>query len=230
MFSGVEAEFNGGVLRGSVVYTPAMSRSALATTVLAPLTRPALAVTTLAVTTLAMTVLALTAGCASPEEPASLGGPPLTADLVPLEGPVARFGAVRGELTIRIEPVGADAATWFIGGGTKDRESRLDVRREDGRVLFSPAPGRTVEIVRVGARPGATWESSGARIRFEGWERVETPAGVFDAARVRTQTLTAGYPEIETWWFAPGVGVVRYGQSKNVEASEMFEFSMQRLE
>ena len=65
------------------------------------------------------------------------------------------------------------------------------------------------ELVRFGASPGDEWVSEQGTVRFEGWERVEVPSGVYDAARISTHAGTKDVPRVDTWWLAPDVGMVQ---------------------
>ena len=90
----------------------------------------------------------------------------------------------------------------------------MDWRRAGDDILLSDGPDRWVIMLRIGAVPGTSWNSSGRVIRFDGWERVSTPAGQFDAVRITSSAVTSDLEESETWWFSPGEGLVRLAQDK----------------
>jgi len=164
----------------------------------------------------AVLLAAAAAGCAQTASrgvaPRPAGdGPAMSADLVPftassvefVQRPAARVG-------VRTEPTAGGAVLQIEGAGGGVR--RIDLTRTPTGITFSGGPGWAVELVRVGAPPGATWSSGGQEVVFDGWERVETGGGLFDAARVRTTGGSDDLPVEEAWWFAPGVGLVRYRQ------------------
>ena len=83
-----------------------------------------------------------------------------------------------------------------------------------GKTAFEPP--RT--ILELPLRPGASWRWSGTGrggIRIEessevlASERIETPAGRFDAAKVVTHIEQGGAHATKTSWYAPGIGLVR---------------------
>lgn len=151
----------------------------------------------------------VTAGCAglSVAAPASA----LSAELFPLGPSTASYAMRQGELRpMRIEPTPAGAAM-FLGGGRVDR--RVDVERTATGLAFRGGPESSTEILRFGARSGESWQSGASLVRFEGWERIEVPAGVFDAARITTSIPGQEPPHDETWWFAPDAGLVRLRSS-----------------
>ena len=113
-------------------------------------------------------------------------------------------------------------AMWISGDGLSTR--RLDWVRDGGSIWCSDGPDRRVEFLRLGAVPGTSWTSSGRTLRFDGWERVETAGGTFDAARVSSTVEVPPYVEVETWWFAPGEGLVRM----RVDKSDLYSMEMSR--
>jgi hypothetical protein len=100
----------------------------------------------------------------------------------------------------------------------------LEWRREGEQILLSDGPDRWVAMLKIGAQPGAVWTSSGRTIRFDGWERVQTPSGDYDAVRITSAATTKDLEESETWWFAPGVGLVKLSQNKG----DLFQTEMWR--
>jgi len=178
-------------------YTRAMRLPALATLLLAALVGAACA----------------TGDGASGDVAGDPSGSPLTVDVFPFSAPPGTFATPQGGLVgIRLEPQGADATRMWITGDFPQR--RIDWRKQDGAIVLSDGPDRAIELLRIGARPGASWSSSGQRISFAGWERVETPAGTWDAVRVSAVSGIEGLRVVETWWFAREVGLVRYAQDK----------------
>jgi hypothetical protein len=146
------------------------------------------------------------------EDPLPVGGA-LPADALPFAASEASFTTREGEVReVTTAPTEIGMRMTITSEGTL--LGNLDWRREGAGILLSDGPDRWVEMLRVGAEPGATWVSSGRTIRFDGWERVKTPAGQFDAVRVTTSSVTKDLEESETWWFAPGTGLVRLTQNK----------------
>jgi hypothetical protein len=163
----------------------------------------------------ALLVLAGCAGGAPSSSPPDSGTPraeaPLSAELFPFAASTAGFadqkdGAAR---TLRVEPA-ADGVTARLVLEVPGVASRvMTATRRGGSVFFSGGVDVGTELLRGGAAPGAAWESDGRRVRFDGWERLTLPAGTYDAARISARRGPTGLEEVETWWFAPGVGLVR---------------------
>jgi hypothetical protein len=153
----------------------------------------------------------LLAGCAGAAVVTETSGDPLSPDLFPFDAPPAPFadGKDPAPRTLRVER-GSDASTSrlvFEAPGGPPRELRV-VRRGDS-LFFSNDLEMGTELLRGGALPGDAWESDGRRIRFDGWDRVTSPARTYDAAKITARRGPAGLEEVETWWFAKGVGLVR---------------------
>ncbi len=150
------------------------------------------------------------AGCTSPPAGESAYRAVLSADLCPLTASTAGFVEMKDSSarTLRVEPLEDDAARLVLDvPGAPPREIR--VARRDGSVFFAGSIGPGTEILRLGAAPGDTWESDGRRVTFEGWERLPLPGATYDAARISARRGPAGLEQVETWWFARGVGLVR---------------------
>jgi hypothetical protein len=153
------------------------------------------------------------AGCAgakgggggSPDAPA------LSGDLFPFTASSASFVDVRGSTarTVRVEPDASDGSARLVLEAGEGPARELRVTRRDGSLFFSGEIGEGTELIRAGAHAGDEWESGGRRVRFDGWERVTLPAANYDAARITARRGPAGMQQVETWWFAPGVGLVR---------------------
>ena len=160
--------------------------------------------------------LLLSVGCASDASPfvapsQAGGGPALTADLVPFEASSATFlQRPAGSVVVRTEPTADGARLLIEGVGAPGR--RMDLSRVDAAIVFSAGPGRSIELLRLGATPGERWLSGATEVVFDGWERVETGDAVYDAARIRTVGGAGDLRVEDAWWFAPGVGLVRYRQ------------------
>lgn len=153
-----------------------------------------------------LVLAAAAAACASPDGGGS--GAPLGEDLFPLAPRTSVFVLSRGpERTIRVETTDTGAVLWVEGGV---RPMRMDVRREPGGFVVSSGPNAETEVVRFGAKPGAEWGSSERKVRFDGWERLVLPGGTYDAARIRVMWGPDSLASVETWWFAPGTGLVRW--------------------
>jgi len=85
----------------------------------------------------------------------------------------------------------------------------MHVTRRDASLWFSSDINLGTELIRAGAAPGDAWESAGRRVRFEGWENVPIGGTGVEAARITARRGPAGLEQVETWWFARGVGLVR---------------------
>jgi len=134
-------------------------------------------------------------------------------DAFPFTASTAVFATREGEVRELHMALTATGARTTITDGVSPL-GHYDWSRVGADVLLSDGPDRSIAMLRVGAQPGASWVSSGRTITFDGWERVATPAGSYDAVRITSSTVTKGVVESETWWFAPGVGLVRLTQNK----------------
>ena len=144
--------------------------------------------------------------------PAPVAGA-LPAEVLPFASSEAGFSTREGEVRdVRTEPTASGMRMTITSGGSL--LGYLDWRREGESILLSDGPDRWIEMMRVGARPGDSWTSSGRTVRFDGWERVKTPVGDYDAVRITTSATTKDLEESETWWFAPGTGLIRLAQNK----------------
>ena len=149
----------------------------------------------------------------------------MSAALLPFTPSEVRFvQQPRGVVTLRTAPAGDGGALYIEGKGAEGR--RIDVTRTTTGYVFGAGPGQGVELLRFAATPGTRWTSGATEVVFDGWERVETPAAVHDAARVRTVSGTSGLEVREAWWFAPDVGLVRYVQDN----AGLFAMEMVRAE
>lgn len=188
-------------------------------------------VQSLAAAALALALAAATAGCASsgPEPTTSVPANgaktapserALSDDLFPCDARSSPFVlAGGGACALRVEPSDGGAVLWMERGAAR---RRMDVLRTGEGFVFSGGPGTETELIRFGAAPGAEWTSGAARVRFDGWERLTLPGGTFDAARIRSVSGPASLEVVETWWFAPGAGLVRLRSDKGgVFAEEM---------
>lgn len=118
------------------------------------------------------------------------------------------YQMTRGERrTLRVAIGAPGSATLWIEGGRSPQ--RLEIAQSPFGISFSGEPGAETELIRFGALPGTTWTSGETQVLFDGWERIEVPAGLFDVARVKTSLVTNGIRHDETWWFAESVGIVR---------------------
>ena len=100
----------------------------------------------------------------------------------------------------RVLSVSKDAVTLAVGMGPSGK---------DGKKYDPPWV-----LVKPGAKDGDWWEcepSKGYTISYtaRGTERVEVPAGTFDAVRVEEVNKGAGGGNSRTLWYAPGVGEVK---------------------
>ena len=174
---------------------------------------------------------ALLVSCASGQPPTG-GGPaaesgestrnggPLAEDLFPMAARTADFVRARGDHVTLVVEVQEGGAVMRLGGPGPDR--RIDVRRDGRSLLFSGAPDASTELLRLGAVAGDSWTSGAATVHFDGWERIDVPAGTFDAVRIRTVEGAPTLSIVQTWWFAPGVGLVRLRSDRgNVFSDEM---------
>lgn len=160
-------------------------------------------------------LLLLFAGCAAP--PAA---PPartadeaaLATDLFPFQTAAAAFTNVSDSSprTLRVEPAADGAsAKVFIGAPGGELREILHVTRRDGSLYFAAGPDEGTELLRGGAHPGDSWESGGRHVRFDGWERVALASASYDAARITARRGPTSVEQVETWWFAKNVGLVR---------------------
>ena len=152
------------------------------------------------------------------------GGPALSADVFPFETPAMTFATRQGGIVgVRVEPTGDGALMWITGDFPQPR--RIEWRRQGDDLVAHDGPDRGVVLLRFGAEPGTAWTSSGQTITFEGWERVETAVGTFDAARLRTEAGVDDLLVVESWWFARDAGLVRYAQDR----AGLFRLEMSRV-
>jgi hypothetical protein len=155
------------------------------------------------------------AACASRDRDATAAAAGrLSPELLPAQSPAARFvdlkDAAPRTLRVGVSPEDGTLRLVLETEGQAPREIR--VTRTDGSLLFAAGGETGTELLRVGAAPGDAWESAGRRVRFEGWERViaaSDPSVGWEAARVSARRGPPGMEQVETWWFARGVGVVR---------------------
>jgi hypothetical protein len=157
---------------------------------------------------LVLAVSACQGGGAAPDAAAGA----LTADLLPFEASSAAFTNARDGTprTLRVVPSADGRAARLVleaPGGAAPGEIR--VTRRDDSLWFSADVDLGTELIRIGAAPGAAWESQGRRVRFEGWESLPLGASNVEAARIVARRGPAGLERAETWWFARGVGLVR---------------------
>ena len=149
-------------------------------------------------------------GAGSRDAPAP-GAAPLSADLLPFTASSAPYSDLKAPQPwlLRVEPSadGASARLLLEVPGGPARELRA-TRRGDS-VFVSGGVDLGTELIRIGAHPGDQWNSGGLQVTFDGWERAALPAGNYDAARITTRRGPVGVQHVETWWFAPGVGLVR---------------------
>jgi hypothetical protein len=175
-------------------------------------------------------VALLLAGCASGGGGSSSGDSAahepdaskvLTEDLLPFAPRRAEFVLARGERrTLRVEPSEGGAVLWLEGGPAQP--ARMDVRRKGQALVFSGGPESTIELLRLGEAPGAEWPSGEAVVRFDGWERLLLAGSTFDAARIRVTTGNPPLQVVQTWWFAPGTGLLRLRSDRGgIFADEM---------
>lgn len=148
----------------------------------------------------------------------------LPRDVFPLEAPAGLFStSQRGTVEVRVERRDGGATMWISGEGLNPQ--RIDWYVEGDSIYCSDGPDRRVEFLRIGAAPGASWESSGRTIRFEGWERVGTPSGSYDAVRISSALSVPPYTEVETWWFASDIGLVKM----RVDKADLYSMEMSRV-
>lgn len=152
---------------------------------------------------------------------------PLGVELFPTTSSTAQYVLTRGRVaTVTVTPTDEGALMQLGSGGDADAAPReIAVRRREGAFWFANGPSYGVELIRFGVGPGATWASEGMDVRFEGWERVEVPAGRYDCARIRTTRGRGDIRRVETWWFAPDVGLVRL----ETDAAGLFREAFERV-
>jgi len=198
-------------------------------------------------TTLLLTLVLLLTGCAAPEAPrrASIDGSDTVVIRPPAVGDTLEYRLIDGYLRetvahLREEVVAID------DGGVRSRKTDVargtfveEIATVDGRWVRKARPRLPLQrfeppLVTLPhpLRVGMQWQARatvsddvalspfGIRLdgRVEGWERVEVPAGVFDALRIRRtiwqydSSFRQGNSRIdEVAWYAPAIGaVVRY--------------------
>jgi len=93
-----------------------------------------------------------------------------------------------------------------------------------GKAAFEPPR----LLLQLPLHPGSTWRWSGsgrASVQIEESsevfpsERIETPAGRFDAVKVVTRIEQGGARATKTSWYAPGIGLVRQATDSSGVAS-----------
>ena len=103
-----------------------------------------------------------------------------------------------------------------------------------GKVALDPPR----PMLRYPLAAGASWGWSGTarsntqveeKSRVAGAEKVEVPAGRFDAMKIVTEIQQGGAWATKTSWFAPGVGLVRQATESNGVSSvtELLDYSFQ---
>jgi hypothetical protein len=112
----------------------------------------------------------------------------------------------------------------YVSGDEPPRPGRLLAVSRDAVAIAAGLgrPGKPVQkydppwvIVKPGAKDGDRWEFTSARgtltvtYTARGVEKVEVPAGTFDAVRVEEVTQTKMGRTSRTLWHAPGVGEVK---------------------
>lgn len=104
-----------------------------------------------------------------------------------------------------------------------------------GNAAFEPPR----PILELPLRPGASWRWSGrgrGGIRIDessevfASEKIETPAGRFDAVKIVSQIEQGGARSTKISWYARGVGLVRQSTSSGGVASttDLVDYSFQR--
>jgi hypothetical protein len=149
---------------------------------------------------------ALLAGCAQTGSDVSADRRALGPELLPFAAPAAEFrvwgGAQRRLVVERVDDLHVRLRLEDVGV-LADVEHRVD------GLYFSDEPGIGSLLIKFGASPGAEWATPASRVKFEGWERLDLPAGVFDAAHVSESVGPETFVHRMSWWFAPDVGLVR---------------------
>ncbi len=69
--------------------------------------------------------------------------------------------------------------------------------------------GYELHLLGLPIKPGQTWTFGATEVTVVGIERVEVPAGTFQAVRVEKVVPLGGLPVTFSYWYAPDVGVVR---------------------
>lgn len=101
-----------------------------------------------------------------------------------------------------------------------------------GKVALDPPR----PMLRFPLAPGASWTWNGTarantevyeRSQVRGTEKVEVPAGRFDAVKIETEIRQGGAAATKTSWFAPNVGLVRQAtESAGVTSvTELLDYS-----
>lgn len=187
------------------------------------------------------------AGCAAPETPrvAPIGGPDAASIRPPAVGDTLEYRLIDGYLRETVAHLREEVVAIDDG---RVRSHKTDVTRGtlveeivtvDGRWIRKARPRLPLQrfepplvTLPQPLRVGVQWQARatvsddvalspfGIRLdgRVEGWDRVEVPAGVFDALRIRRtvwqydSSFRQGNSRVdEVAWFAPAIGaIVRY--------------------
>ncbi len=154
-------------------------------------------------------LLVLTVGCASSQP--DFGPGAIGEDVFPIESRDLTFVTTTGEnRLLRMRPEAAGTLVITVEGDGIPVARMLTFRRHDQSIWVASGPGGGTELLRFGVEAGTTWESGVEVVSFDGWERVEVPAGVYDAARISTRRGSPQLARIDSWWFAPREGLVRF--------------------
>lgn len=125
---------------------------------------------------------------------------------------------------------------WAIVGrvldGGKVERLRTVVLMDEGLFRFeanSPPRDPAIPLVYLPTRPGATWKGGKSVFKALGPEKVEVPAGTFNAVAVSGRTSGPGGPPLllqpleEQCWYAAGVGLVRRTLGSGTEPDDLIE-------
>lgn len=146
-----------------------------------------------------------------------------------------------GEVTVRVSAVETkeDGATSVTLGEVRegDQISGQFTVRPDGLYQDVDFPGGAIYypaicVLKLPHRHGASWATESRVIQSPraetrtayGPERVEVPAGRFDAIRVESVYARRPAPaQRQTEWFAPGVGLVKWAVREQVWTLKSFD-------
>lgn len=155
---------------------------------------------------LLLTLFAFGPGCAQTGASVPADRRALGPELLPFDAPPCDFEVWDGaRRSLSTEQVDANRVRLRLA----DVGVLAEVERRPDGLYFSDEPGAGSALIRFGQLPGSEWTTAASRVKFEGWERLDLPGGVFDAAHVSESVGPDSFVSRMSWWFAPGVGLVR---------------------
>jgi hypothetical protein len=115
-------------------------------------------------------------------------------------------GETRVVMVTRVNDKDIASEVMAVGAGGVSRVQVKDAKVDPPVLLLPPAPKAGTEWALKSAVGAQTIEGTS---RVVGPEKVEAPAGTYDAIRVDTTARVAGAQTTIRTWYAPNVGVVQ---------------------